>query len=66
MAQWVRIFVVTAVALVTAVAQVQSLAWELSHAAGVAKNESKKTKHFVILLSKIFVNVIRVQVITII
>ena len=29
-------------AVVTAVAQVRSLAWELPHAAGVAKKEKKK------------------------
>ena len=33
----------TAVAQVDAVAQIQSLAWELSHAAGTAK-KNKKTK----------------------
>ena len=34
---------VTAVALVTVVAQVGSLAWELPHAIGVAKKKKKKT-----------------------
>ena len=42
MAQWVTDpVVVTAVAWVTAVVQVQSLAWEIPHAMGAAKNKTK-------------------------
>ena len=37
MAQWVIVF--TVAPWVTAVAEVQSLAWELPHAAGTAKNK---------------------------
>ena len=36
--------VFTTVALVTAVAQLQSLAWELPHAAGVAKRKKEKKR----------------------
>ena len=35
---------VTVAAWVTAMAQVQSLAWEFTHAAGVAKRKKKKKK----------------------
>ena len=37
MAQWVKDWVVTAVALIPAVVWVQSLAWELPHAMDAAK-----------------------------
>ena len=43
MAQWVESGVVTAVALVTSVAQALSLAQELPHVMGVAKKKKKKT-----------------------
>ena len=35
---------VTAAALVTAIAQVQSLAWEIPHAAGTAKTKNQTKK----------------------
>ena len=44
--QWLcrlRICIIFAVAVVTAVAQVPSLIWELSHAVGVAKKKKKKS-----------------------
>ena len=45
--------IVTAVALVRAVAQVQPLAWELPHAAGAAPSPAKKQNLNNILANKI-------------
>ena len=43
---------VTTVAQVTAEAQVQSLAWELSHAEGVAKKNQKKRNWKIYMANK--------------
>ena len=44
MVQWVKDWVVTAVAWVTAVARVQLLSWEFPHTAGTAKKKKKWAK----------------------
>ena len=44
MVQWVKDLVLSLLWLVTAVAQVCSLAWKLPHALGMAKKKKKKKK----------------------
>ena len=49
MAWWVKdLMFVTALAQVTAVAQVQSLAWELPHASGEAPKKTQQTRFWLL------------------